>query len=51
VFQTKKQTKRMYELSRRRQLKRAKAQAEMSRRKHLQRVAEARANIENAQYK
>jgi hypothetical protein len=51
VFQTKKQTKRMYELSRRRQLKRAKAQAEMSRRKHLQRIAEARANIENAQYK
>jgi hypothetical protein len=51
LYQTKKQNKRMYELSRKRQLKRTKKQAEESRRKHLQRVAEARANIENAQYK
>jgi len=51
VFQTKKQNKRMYELSRLRKIKRAKKQAEESRRKHMQRIAEARANIENAQYK
>jgi hypothetical protein len=50
VFQTKKQNKRMYKLSRLRKLKRAKLQAEMSRRKHLQRIAEQRANIENAAY-
>jgi hypothetical protein len=50
LYQTKKQTKRMYALSRKRQLKRAQEAAEMSRRKHLQRIAERRANIENAAY-
>lgn len=50
LYQTKKQNKRMYELSRKRQLKRVKQQAELSRRKHLQRIAEQRANIENAAY-
>jgi hypothetical protein len=40
----------MYKLSRLRKLKRTKLQAEMSRRKHLQRIAEQRANIENAAY-
>jgi hypothetical protein len=50
LVQTKKQNKRMYKLSRLRKLARAKQQAEMSRRKHLQRIAEQRANIENAAY-
>jgi len=50
VFQTKKQNKRMYKLSRLRKLKRTKQAAEMSRTKHLQRIAEQRANIENAAY-
>jgi hypothetical protein len=50
LVQTKKQNKRMYKLSRLRKLNRAKQQAEMSRRKHLQRIAEQRANIENAAY-
>jgi hypothetical protein len=50
VFQTKKQNKLMYKLSRKRQLKRTQVAAEMSRRKHLQRIAERRANIENAAY-
>lgn len=50
VFQTKKQNKRMYELSRKRKLKRTKQAAEQSRQKHLQRIAEQRANIENAAY-
>jgi hypothetical protein len=40
----------MYKLSRKRQLKRTQMAAEMSRRKHLQRIAERRANIENAAY-
>lgn len=50
LVQTKKQNKRMYELSRRRKLKRTKQAAEQSRQKHLQRIAEQRANIENAAY-
>jgi 16S rRNA U1498 N3-methylase RsmE len=50
LVQTKKQNKRMYKLSRLRKLKRTKQAAEQSRRKHLQRVAEARANMENAAY-
>jgi len=50
VFQTKKQNARMYRLSRLRKLKRTKMSAEMSRRKHMQRIAEQRANIENAAY-
>ena len=50
LYQTKKQNKRMYKLSRLRKLKRTKAQAEQSRVKHLQRIAEQRANIENAAY-
>ena len=50
AFQTKRQNTRMYALSRKRQLKRLKVDAERSRRKHLQRIAEQRANIENAAY-
>jgi len=50
AFQTKKQNKRMYKLSRLRKLNRAKQAAEQSRQKHLQRIAEQRANIENAAY-
>jgi hypothetical protein len=50
LYQTKKQNARMYKLSRLRKLKRTKAAAEQSRRKHLQRIAEQRANIENAAY-
>ena len=50
LVQTKKQNKRMYELSRRRKLKRTKQAAEQSRQKHLQRIAEQRAYIENAAY-
>jgi len=50
LYQTKKQNARMYKLSRLRKLKRAKQAAEQSRRKHLQRIAEVRANIENAAY-
>lgn len=50
LVQTKKQNKRMYKLSRLRKLKRVKQAAEQSRQKHLQRIAEQRANIENAAY-
>ena len=50
LVQTKKQNKRMYKLSRLRKLKRTKLAAEQSRAKHLQRIAEQRANIENAAY-
>jgi 16S rRNA U1498 N3-methylase RsmE len=50
LYQTKKQNARMYKLSRLRKLKRVKQAAEQSRRKHLQRIAEVRANIENAAY-
>ena len=50
LYQTKKQNKRMYKLSRLRKLKRTKLAAEQSRVKHLQRIAEQRANIENATY-
>jgi hypothetical protein len=50
LYQTKKQTRRMYALSRARKLKRTKAAAEQSRRKYMQRIAEQRANIENAAY-
>jgi hypothetical protein len=50
LYQTKKQNAYMYKLSRLRKLKRTKEQAEQSRRKHLQRIAEQRANIENAAY-
>jgi hypothetical protein len=50
LVQTKKQNKRMYLLSRKRQLKRTKMAAEQSRHKHMQRIAEQRAAIENASY-
>ena len=50
LVQTKKQNKRMYLLSRKRKLKRTKLAAEQSRSKHMQRIAEQRANIENAAY-
>jgi hypothetical protein len=44
LYQTKKQTKRMYALSRRRQLKRLKA----DKTRFLKKYVEQRANIENA---
>jgi hypothetical protein len=50
LVQTKRQNARMYKLSRLRKLKRTKLAAEQSRAKHLQRIAEQRANIENAAY-
>jgi hypothetical protein len=50
LVQTKRQNARMYKLSRLRKLKRTKLAAEQSRQKHLQRIAEQRANIENAAY-
>jgi hypothetical protein len=46
LYQTKKQNKRMYKLSRARKLKRLQEQKERS----LRRFAEQRANIENAAY-
>jgi hypothetical protein len=50
LVQTKRQNARMYKLSRLRKLKRTKLAAQQSRQKHLQRIAEQRANIENAAY-
>ena len=50
LVQTKRQNARMYKLSRLRKLKRTKLAAEQSRQKHLQRIAEQRANIDNAAY-
>jgi hypothetical protein len=44
IYQTKKQTKRMYALSRKRQLRRLKADKE----RYLKKYVEQRSNIENA---
>lgn len=48
LVQTKKQNKRMYALSRKRQLKRLKEQAELSRMKHRRRVSEFQTNVLHA---